>query len=114
MTTGLYVGIQAAVVEGVGPLRAWGRSVSLTRGARWQILALVVVLHALPFLATVSVREGSLFEGSRWESPTARLFFERGLEVLFASLQAVAAAVTYHALRWGPKGVTDDLLTVFE
>jgi hypothetical protein len=40
---------------------------------------------------------------------------ERGLAVLFAPLQAVTAAVTYHALRWGPNGYgADELSAVFE
>jgi hypothetical protein len=109
-----YVTVQAAVAEGAGPIRALGRSSSLTLGERWHVLAIVLVVHLLPYLTTLLLREGFVFDGTRFEAPSATFAIERGLGVLFAVLQAVTAAVAYHALRTGRQGGPDALLQVFE
>lgn len=115
--TRVYVGVQAAVVEGVGPVRAFRRSSFLTNYARWKVFGILIVVVVVPWILSNYVlplwllRRSSDADGNY----EALLWAYTALNVVFAALQAVAAAVTYHALREAKEGIgLDELLAVFD
>jgi hypothetical protein len=115
VASGTYLAIQVAVVEGGLPLRAMARSFALTRGFRWRMFGLVFLLHVAPAVVDLLVREGGPIGGPRHETLSVRLTVVSVLRVVATCLQAVVAAVAYHALRARKEGVElGELLTVFE
>jgi hypothetical protein len=113
----LYVAVQAAVVEGVGPFRAFGRSSFLTRHARWKMFGLLIVVVVVPWiLANFVIPRWVLQTYRDFETSGMTLFWvQQAVGVVFATLQSVTAAVAYHALREAKEGTgLDELLAVFD
>lgn len=110
----LYVAIPAAVVEDIGPGAALGRSMALTKGNRWRILALALVIVAVAFV--IGGVAGALGAVGRWMLPHPIAPLVRtAISVLATPLGACAAAVAYHDLRVAKEGVdTAALVKVFE
>jgi hypothetical protein len=111
-----FVAVPAAIVEGVNPLAALGRSSFLTQGARGSIFGLALLLYGLPQVV-VNILQVAVFKQPD-DSVTVHmpaLWMEAAFGAVFGSLQAVAAVVLYHALRKSKEGVgVDELLKVFE
>jgi len=110
-----FVAVQAVIVERVGPWRAMGRSRDLTRGARWKIFALLILVVTARWLAGLGLHRIVL--GPATSVADVRLYVgvDTVLNVLFATLAAVWTAVLYHDLRRAKEGVSiEDLLKVFE
>ncbi len=112
-----YVAVPAAVMEpGIGVGGAMSRSRDLTEGLKSQVFGVVFVLGALNFgLAMVLV---AVFLGGPGIDSTSSLksFFMATtlLNVVTISIAAVAAAVTYHAIRTDREGIDiDELAAIF-
>jgi hypothetical protein len=127
----LFVGVQAAVVEEVGPARALLRSARLAEGLHQSVFRLVVVVYVLPYLFSLLVvgviaskpestaREPEPVRASRSTSQATRwreaALVRGGLDSVFGAFQAVTCAVAYCALRKRKEGVgLDELLAVFD
>jgi hypothetical protein len=109
----LFVAIPAAVVEpGIGLGGALRRSRALTKGHRWAIL----VLGLLVYLATIAFGAPMALLGLTNVLPfPVTAVVTQALGALAAPLWSVAAAVAYHDLRVAKEGVaTADLVKVFE
>jgi hypothetical protein len=106
----LAVAVPVAVVEKPGATTAMGRSATLTKGFRWPVLFVVLVLVALGWgLNTVL------------EIPTATLGVAGSLislvlvTVVSSAVQAAAPAVMYQRLRDVKEGASvEDLAKVFD
>jgi len=117
LSSRLFVGIQVAVVEGTGPFRAIGRSSWLTYHVRWKVFALLLVVVLVPYVAGRILDLGILrkITGEDRGMYLTHYFIGRAFDAAFGALQAVTAAVTYHALREAKEGVgLDELLSVFD
>lgn len=104
----LYVAIPACVIEKIGVTASMSRSVALTKGYRWQIfgLFLLVVVIALVGALVLARIGGAGFVGQT-------LTF--AWQVVSTAFSAVLAAVIYHDLRAAKEGIDlDTLASVFD
>lgn len=115
----LWVTIPVVVIErrGIGSL---GRSMELTKGYRWRIflilLVLFVILIAMSLLIGV-VTAGMMFGGSGEMNTmfTGVLAMQWILSAFISAFMAVLSAVSYHDLRVAREGVdTDRIASVFD
>jgi hypothetical protein len=104
----LYVSIPACVIEKSGVAASLSRSVALTKGYRWQIFGLLLLMIVVALVgATVLAKiggEGLVGQilGFVWQ-------------VVSAAVGAVLAAVVYHDLRAAKEGIDlDTLANVFD
>ena len=110
----LYVAIPAVVVEDVGPGEALGRSRALTKGSRWGILAVALVVGVVTLVAAGVAGVAAVRGTSALPHPIPALV-SSALMVFATPLGACAAAVAYHDLRVAKEGVdTAALVKVFE
>lgn len=111
----LFVAVPAAVVETKlpGSADALRRSRELTKGSRWGILAVVLVV-AVVTIASVGVA-GLLAAFVPALPQPVSVVFATAIVALASTLGACASAVAYHDLRLAKEGVsTADLVKVFE
>lgn len=110
----LYVAVPAVVVEpGIGASGALARSRELTKGRRWAVLAVVLVVFVVS-IATGMLAGGLAATASGLPHPIPALVVT-ALTALVSSAGACAAAVAYHDLRVAKEGVaTADLVKIFE
>jgi hypothetical protein len=103
-----YVALPACVVERIGPFKSMGRSLNLTRGHRWKIFGIMVVMFVANAIAggvALGVAAGGSFAG---------LAVQLMVTAILGAFSAVLVLVTYHDLRVAKEGVaTDRLAAVF-
>jgi len=106
------------VIEGLGPVRGFARGRALTKGHRWKVLALVLLVIAagLGLLATMRFLVRTMLSSSAAEiiGPVARI---DGLTctALWSVFFAVLLAASYYELRSGTGGnAPDQIVEVFE
>lgn len=104
----LYVAIPACVIEKLGVTASMSRSVALTKGYRWQIFGLfllVVVISVLgAFVLTMIGGTGLVGQ-----------LLSFGWQVVSTAFGAVLSAVIYHDLRMAKEGIDlDTLASVFD
>lgn len=111
VTCGLFVAVAACVVEQPGVAASLSRSWDLTRGFKWHIFAIVLILGVVQ--AGLGAVAGGLAEvalGVDWVWLVAV-----AVAVFVVSIHAVAAAVTYHDLRVAKEGIdTEQLAAIFD
>lgn len=115
----LWVAIPVAVIErrGIGSL---GRSMELTKGYRWRIffvlLILIVILIALSFLIGIVTAGIAIGGGAETGAAvTGTVVMEWILSALISSFMAVTYAVSYHDLRVAKEGVdSSQIAAVFD
>lgn len=114
--TGLLVSTQAVVLEDASPTTALSRSWQLTRGFRWKMLGLVIVVGiiiAIPSIALSFLRGGSVAMRSVGEYSTADILWEIGAQfvsTLIYPLLYCALTVAYYDLRVRKEGFDLELL----
>ena len=112
----LYVAVPAVVVEpDAGSTEALARSRELTKGHRWEVLAVVLVV-GLTMVLAVTVAVGILYAATLSAVPhPIPSLIGTVFVALVRPLGACASAVAYHDLRVAKEGVaTSDLVKVFE
>jgi hypothetical protein len=113
-----FVATPACVVERLGPIRSMGRSRVLTRGHRWKIFALVlvIVIPALMVSAVLaSLVQISLFENLSAALATWSRIFSLIWTAIWTAFFAILGVVSYHDLRVAKEGVdTEQIAAVFE
>jgi hypothetical protein len=104
----LYVAVPACVIEKLGVTASLNRSAALTKGHRWQIFGLVVLVSVVAAIVQyVLARVGG-------DGTLARLLNFAWL-IVDTSFAAVLHAVTYHDLRVAKEGIDiDNLAKVFD
>ncbi|MDQ0470937.1 hypothetical protein [Labrys wisconsinensis] len=110
-TTAWFVTAPACVVERLGPIASMERSAALTRGYRWKIFALFLIVGAAEQLTVQPLPDvlGGVVD------PTVANLLQYGVQTLWSSVDAVLAAVVYHALRAVKEGIDlDQIAGVFD
>jgi mannose/fructose/N-acetylgalactosamine-specific phosphotransferase system component IID len=105
-----WVYIPVIVVEAAGITQSFGRSRALTRGHRWGILGLLVIVGIVQTVAGIIVGAlGSLL------GTTATEVLNLVVTLGFGAFSSVMAAVGYYRLRAEKEGIViDDLARVFD
>lgn len=110
----LYVATPASVIEKPGVFGALRRSGELTKGYRWQIFGLVLLLFILGWGA-VKILESAFTPMATMHQVRTFALGAIGLDVLLTALGSVIAAVAYTMLRGEKEGTSaNDLASVFE
>lgn len=105
----------ALVVERRGVFASFGRSAALTRGARWRVLGLVVVVYAIYFVAAAGLNVvGGVTAFGTGSRSVVSSFASAALTTVFTALWSAIQGALYVELRdWkdGPAG--DRLADIF-
>lgn len=119
--TMLWVAIPVAVIERPGITASLGRSRQLTKGFRWRVLAIYVLLLILALviggLIGLVFGAGAFVGGGTGiaDFPTIAIVVDYLVQAFFTALMAVAVAVGYYALRASKEGVDiEQIAAVFD
>ncbi|MHA1537935.1 MAG: hypothetical protein ACTSUD_10300 [Alphaproteobacteria bacterium] len=112
----LYVAVPAAVVERPGVINAMSRSAELTKGYRWPVFGIIVILILINIGTSMLVSVPFLASGMKTLSMLTWNALLSGLLTAFqTALAAVMATVVYHDLRVAKEGIdVADIATVFD
>jgi FtsH-binding integral membrane protein len=106
----LFVAMPVCIVERLGPIQSLGRSSALTKGYRWKIFGLWLVI----ILAT-GVGSGMLGGISYATGPVVGGLLKLIWGALAGAFNAIMVVVAYHDLRVVKEGVdTDRIASVFD
>jgi hypothetical protein len=111
LVCGFYVAVAACVVERPGIRGALARSWQLTRGSKFEIFVVSIVLGLFQWVVggVVDGLVGAVL-GEEWAWVVALL-----VAIVLVSISAVATAVVYHDLRVAKEGIdTAQLASVFD
>lgn len=116
----LYLAIPVAVIERRGIFGSIGRSLSLTRGARLRVYALVLLIHILSWAGRQVIRYALAPDPRDHDGSygTAIIMFgcvSLAFYLVFGSISMVINAAAYRKLRDAKEGPpADELASVFE
>jgi hypothetical protein len=119
-----FVATPACVVERLGPIRSMGRSRALTKGHRWKIFGLILVV-VIPALIVSTVIVGVMARlglGTMLQVgglTAARVSLSQVISLIWTAIWtaffAILGVVSYHDLRVAKEGVdTEQIAAVFE
>lgn len=115
LTVAYAVVIPAAVVERAGIIGSFKRSWDLTKGYRWAVLGILLVLIVILFIFTFLVGAVGGFTAVVSGNFTVLAVLNYLASALSGALMSVAIAVTYHDLRVAKEGVsTAQMAAVFD
>jgi hypothetical protein len=110
VATMFYVATPVCVVERLGSFRSLGRSAALTKGARWRVFGMMIVVGLLGAIGTGLV-EALAYGVGPAIAPVVKVIWQG----LLGAYGAILVVVTYHDLRVAKEGVdTDQIAAVFE
>jgi hypothetical protein len=108
--TMLFVAMPACIVEQLGPINSLKRSSQLTKGHRWKIFGLWLLVLVIAGVVNLIPKAAGVFGG-----PAVGLLLELVWNALTGAFNAVMVVVTYHDLRVAKEGVdTDQIASVFD
>ncbi|HEX3479530.1 MAG TPA: hypothetical protein VHT91_31120 [Kofleriaceae bacterium] len=115
----LYVAMQASVLERPGLVGALRRSRELTRGHKWQIFGLVLLLGLISVGTNLIARSVVSFKPQTVEEAFRNLsnlmYVGVFQQLVFGSLGAVMASVAYYLLRLEKEGTSAaELAAIFD
>jgi MFS family permease len=106
-----FVSVAACVVERKGPFGALGRSQALTKGNRWRIFGLMLLLFITSFI--ISLLIGLIL--SPIGSMIVTFLGNLAWSAIWGAYFATAVAVSYHDLRVAKEGVDiEQIASVFD
>jgi len=112
--TRYWIAIPVAVVEAAGVIASLKRSAAMTKGQRWRVFGLILVLYGLNFgvaWLTDSVTNSADLSAPGWPAVILGLV----VASFFLAWRSIAAAVAYHDLRIAREGHQgDEVARVFE
>ena len=117
--TVLWVAIPACVVERPGVTESLGRSAALTKGNRWRVFGIIVILMLVNWGISLASNVVTV-PLSSFGASAATLAIVGGVvgivtTGLYTALNAVMAAVAYHDLRVAKEGIgIDKIAAVFD
>lgn len=97
----LWVAVPVAVIERPGVFASLRRSVELTKGKRWQVFAIIVIIFV--FAVAVASVMATIIDAVT-SSPTVVALMSWVVTAMFTALGAVVSAVSYHDLRIAKEG----------
>jgi hypothetical protein len=106
-----YVAVPVCVVEKMGPVRSLGRSRQLTKGCRWKLFGLMLLVGIVGGVGKVVVTfAGSALAGD-WGAVGTQFVWQG----LAGGFNGVLGVVTYYYLRVAKEGVdVDQIAAVFD
>jgi len=111
LSTLWFVALPACVIEQLGPWTSLRRSRELTRGHRWKVLGLTVLLMIGTFVG------GSVIEFwvTAATSPVVGVVSDWIWTAIWTAFTATTTVVTYHELRMAKEGIdTEQITGVFD
>jgi hypothetical protein len=106
-----YVFAPVCVVEKKGPLGSMGRSAELTKGNRWKLFALFILIAVVGFVTTALITLAL----SAALSPVAALSLQGVWRGAWSAFGNVLGVVVYHDLRVAKEGVDiESIASVFD
>ncbi len=118
-TVMLWVAVPVAVVERTGISASLSRSIELTKGYRWQVFGLILILALLTWVLSLAIGAliglGAYFATDNVLSETVTLIINIVVQGFSGALFAVASAVVYHDLRIAKEGANvEQIAAVFD
>jgi hypothetical protein len=108
-----WVYVPSIVVEGKGIIEAFGRSRELTRGRRWHLLGLVIVLLILMFVVGFIAQFVVMIIAA--QGGMTATIIEYVFNALLTAFTAVLVAVAYYYLRAEKEGVdVNEIARIFD
>jgi hypothetical protein len=108
--TAWYVATPTCVVERTGPWQSLTRSAALTKGYRWRVFGMIVLVAIVGGIGTGVTAGLSSLAGS-----TIGLVAQLIWNAIFGAFSAILVVVAYHDLRVAKEGIdTDQIAAVFE
>src|SRR5580693_1005392 len=108
--TMLFVAMPACIVEQLGPINSLKRSAQLTKGHRWKIFGLWLLVLVIAGVVNLIPKAAGIFGGA-----SVGLVLELVWAALTGAFNAVMVVVTFHDLRVAKEGVdTDQIASVFD
>ena len=106
-----FVATPACVVENLGPIRSMRRSSQLTKGHRWKVFGLILLVAVLGSVIIGGINLGfELMAG-----PILALISGVILNGIWGAFYAIAVVVTYHDLRVAKEGTNiEQIAAVFD
>jgi hypothetical protein len=106
-----FVAVAACVVERRGPFAAMGRSKQLTKGHRWRIFGLILLLVLVSIIASVLIELVLRPAGGTILTFIVTVVWT----AIWGAYYAVSVAVSYHDLRVAKEGVDiEQIVAVFD
>ena len=106
-----WVATPACVVERTGPWTSLKRSAALTKGHRWKVFGLILLLFVINIVVSQILEVVVLLVGSDILSILARLLWG----ALYGAYNAIAVVMTYHDLRVAKEGIDiEQIASVFD
>lgn len=106
-----YVALPACVVERLGPMTSLGRSAALTKGSRWKVFGLLILLFLLGAILGGVINGTLILSGSK----VAFVIGQYVLQVAIVAFGSIVGVVVYHDLRVSREGIdTDRIAAVFD
>jgi MFS family permease len=106
-----FVATPACVVERLGPIKSMGRSRQLTKGHRWKIFGLMIVMFIAAGIASSAIAAALTIIGGSILAMIGDLIWNG----IWGAFYAIAVVVTYHDLRVAKEGIDiEQIAAVFE
>jgi hypothetical protein len=106
-----WVATPACVVERTGPWTSLKRSAVLTKGHRWKVFGLLLLLFAVNIIVSQILEVVIVLVGSDILSILARLLWG----ALYGAYNAIAVVMSYHDLRVAKEGIDiEQIASVFD
>lgn len=106
-----FVATPVCVVEQLGPIRSMGRSRQLTKGHRWKIFGLMVVLIMVSGIASQTISLALTAMGGAMLGVIGEVLWNG----VWGAFYAIAVVVTYHDLRVAKEGIDiEQIAAVFD
>ena len=115
----IWLSVPAVVVESIGPFAALKRSHFLTKGHRWRVAAILLILFVLMMIAVIGLMLVLLAVGTAVDisssNTIAGAIIFAVIQSMLMGLGASMTAVAYHDLRVEKEGVgTEQIAQVFD
>jgi hypothetical protein len=106
-----YIALPCCVVERLGPFGSLGRSAALTKGYRWKLFGLIVLLAIVGGILSGTISNVFLTTGI----PAVYAIGQYAWQAVYLGFHSILAVVIYHDLRVAKEGVdTDKIAAVFD
>jgi hypothetical protein len=106
-----YVALPVCVIEKAGPVDSLRRSAALTKGHRWKIFGLALMLGLATLIVTAVIGGVFHFVKSAIILATARFLWQ----AIFGAFSGIVGAMVYHDLRAAREGIDiDKMAAVFD
>jgi hypothetical protein len=106
-----YVALPVVVVERLGPVASLRRSAELTKGHRWKIFGIIIVIGIVAGIVGAVVNTIALM----FHNHAVHTVIQYLLQALLIAFEGVVGVVLYHDLRAAKEGInTERIAAVFD